>query len=100
MGAKGWKLYLNVVIPAAMPAVITGMKQGWSFAWRALMSGEMLSATQGLGQVLMVGRNIADISQVMAVMIVILILGLLFDKFIFEKLEKNVRYKCGLDRRS
>lgn len=97
MGARGIKLYLNVIIPAALPAVITGMKQGWSFAWRALMSGEMLSATKGLGQVLMVGRDLADISQVMAVMIVILILGLAFDKIIFGKLEKNIRHKCGLD---
>lgn len=100
MGAKGRKLYTNVIFPAALPSVISGMKQGWSFAWRALMSAEMMSATKGLGQVLMVGRDLADISQVMAVMIVILVLGLLFDKFIFDRLEKNIRYKCGLDRRS
>lgn len=98
MGAKGRKLYTDVIFPAALPSVISGMKQGWSFAWRALMSAEMMSATKGLGQVLMVGRDLADISQVMAVMIVILVLGLLFDKFIFGKLEKNIRYRCGLDR--
>ncbi|WP_209702960.1 ABC transporter permease [Clostridium algifaecis] len=100
MGARGLKLYKNVVVPAAMPSIITGMKQGWSFAWRALMSAEMMSATKGLGQVLMVGRDLADISQVMAVMIVILVLGLVFDKLIFTKLEKNIRYKCGLDTRA
>ncbi|MEY7998999.1 ABC transporter permease [Clostridium sp. Mt-5] len=97
MGAKGRNLYTNVIFPAALPSVISGMKQGWSFAWRALMSAEMMSATKGLGQVLMVGRDLADISQVMAVMIVILVLGLLFDKLVFGKLEKNIRYKCGLD---
>jgi NitT/TauT family transport system permease protein len=98
MGAKGLRLYWNVIIPAALPAIITGMKQGWSFAWRALMAGEMLSATKGLGQVLMVGRDLADISQVMAVMIVIIILGLSLDKLIFERVESSIRYKWGLDR--
>ncbi|MBL4933456.1 ABC transporter permease [Clostridium paridis] len=97
MGAKGFKLYWNVVIPSALPSIVAGMKQGWSFAWRGLMAGEMLSATKGLGQVLMVGRDLADISQVMAVMVVIIVLGLTFDKFIFGKLEKNIRYRCGLE---
>lgn len=97
MGASGRKLYLNVIFPASFPSIISGMKQGWSFAWRALMSAEMMSATKGLGQVLMVGRDLADISQVMCVMVVILVLGLLFDKFIFGKIETNIRYKRGLE---
>ena len=67
------------------------MKQGWSFAWRALIAGEMLSATKGIGQILMVGRDLADINQVAAVMIVIIVLGLIIDKFIFGALEKSVR---------
>lgn len=98
MGASGYKIYMNVIFPAALPGVINGMKQGWSFAWRALMAGEMLSATKGLGQVLMVGRDIADISQVVAVMLVIIALGLLVDKLLFEKVEKNIRHIWGLDR--
>ncbi|MDD3893444.1 MAG: ABC transporter permease [Syntrophomonadaceae bacterium] len=98
MGAQGLKIYWNVIIPASLPSVISGMKQGWSFAWRALMAGEMLSATKGLGQVLMVGRDLADISQVMAVMIVIIILGLVVDKLIFGRIETNVRHRWGLDR--
>lgn len=98
MGANGIKIYWNVIIPAALPSVISGLKQGWSFAWRALMAGEMLSATKGLGQVLMIGRDLADISQVMAVMIVIIVLGLAVDKLIFGKAEANIRHKWGLDR--
>ena len=98
MGAGGLKIYWNVIIPASLPNVISGLKQGWSFAWRALMAGEMLSATKGLGQVLMIGRDLADISQVMAVMIVIIILGLTVDKLIFGRIEANIRYKWGLDR--
>lgn len=98
MGAKGIKLYWNVVLPSALPSIITGMKQGWSFAWRALIAGEMLSATRGLGQILMLGRDLADISQVMAVMLIIIFLGLIIDKLIFGTLEKNIRQRCGLDR--
>ncbi|EIW18967.1 ABC-type transporter, integral membrane subunit [Pelosinus fermentans DSM 17108] len=98
MGAKGFSLYWNVIIPASLPSIISGLKQGWSFAWRALMAGEMLSATKGLGQVLMVGRDLADISQVMAIMIVIVILGVAVDKLIFGRMEINIRQKWGLDK--
>jgi NitT/TauT family transport system permease protein len=98
MGANGVKAYWNVIIPASLPSVITGLKQGWSFAWRALMAGEMMSATKGLGQVLMVGRDLADISQVMAVMIVIVVLGVAVDKLIFGRIEVNIRQRWGLDR--
>lgn len=98
MGASGFKAYWNVIIPASLPSVITGLKQGWSFAWRALIAGEMLSATKGLGQVLMVGRDLADISRVMAVMIVIIVLGLVVDKLVFGRIEVNIRHRWGLDR--
>jgi NitT/TauT family transport system permease protein len=98
MGASGFKVYRNVTIPASLPSLISGMKQGWTFAWRALMAGEMLSATKGLGQVLTRGRDIADISQVMAVMVVIIVLGLIVDSLIFGRLELTVRQRWGLDR--
>lgn len=96
MGAQGLKLYSHVVIPAALPGIISGMQQGWSFAWRALMAGEMISSTKGLGQILMIGRDLGDISQVVAVMIVIIALGLLFDKLVFGRVEANIRQKWGL----
>ncbi|GKU25961.1 sulfate ABC transporter permease [Clostridium folliculivorans] len=96
MGAKGLKLYINVIIPAALPGIVAGMKQGWSFAWRALMAGEMISSSKGLGYVLMVGRDVGDISQVVAVMVVIIGLGLLLDKIVFGRIEANIRQKWGL----
>jgi len=98
MGAKGFNLYRNVIIPASLPSIVSGLKQGWSFAWRALMAGEMISATKGLGQVLMVGRDLADISQVMAVMLVIVVLGVGVDKLIFGRIEINIRERWGLDK--
>jgi len=96
MGATGLRLYLNVIIPASLPYVISGMKQGWSFAFRALMAGEMLFATKGLGQVLMVGRDLADMSQVISVMIVTIVFGLVVEKAIFGPLENQIRLRWGL----
>lgn len=96
MGAKGMKLVTTVIIPAAMPSLISGFRQGWSFAWRALMSGEVISATVGLGNILMLGRNLADINQVMLVMIVIIMIGILIDKLGFSLVENRVLRKRGL----
>lgn len=96
LGAKGWKIYIDVILPASLPGIISGLKQGWSFAWRALMAGEMLSATTGLGQILMMGRDLADISQVMAIMLIIIILGLIVEKLIFDKVEKRIRNRWGI----
>lgn len=98
MGANQKELYTKVILPASTPMLISGLKQGWSFAWRALMSGEMMSATVGLGQVLLLGRELADINQVMVVMIMIVIIGSVIDKCIFSNIEKRVRKSRGLDR--
>lgn len=98
MGAEGIYKYTHVIFPAALPSVVSGMKQSWSFAWRALMAGEMLSATKGLGQVLMMGRELGDISRVVAVMIVIIVIGLVVDKFVFSRIEENVKERWGLSR--
>lgn len=76
-------------ISASLPELISGMKQGWSFAWRALMSGEVMTTSIGLGQTLMTGRNLADINQVMLVMVVIVVVGIVIDQVIFHNLEKE-----------
>lgn len=96
LGAKGRRIYIDVLIPASLPEIVSGMKQGWSFAWRALMAGEMLSATTGLGQILMIGRDLSDISQVVAIMLVIIVLGLIVEKLLFGQLEKNIRNRWGI----
>jgi NitT/TauT family transport system permease protein len=96
MGAKGWKLYLEVIIPAALPHIITGMKQGWSFAWRSLMAGELLIVCLGLGHLMMIGRELNDMSQVIAVMLVIVVIGILVDRLFFVKVERHIRERWGL----
>lgn len=98
MGARGWRLYRDVVFPAALPSIISGMKQGWSFAWRSLMAGELIFMTLGLGQLLTMGRELNDINRVVAVMLLIMAVGLAVDKLVFERLENRVRRKWGLKR--
>lgn len=99
MGARGWRLYWEVMLPAAFPAIISGAKQGWAFAWRSLMAGELLSVSAGalgLGQLLTRGRDLNDMSQVLAVMTVLVLIGIIADRLIFTQLEKAVRHRWGL----
>lgn len=96
MGIREFALYRRVILPAALPSIITGMKLGWSFAWRSLMAGELLFVSVGLGNLLQVGRELHDIAQVVAVMIIIATIGLVFDRLIFAELEKRIRLKWGV----
>ena len=75
---------------------VSGLKQGWAFAWRSLISGEMIFVSLGLGQLLMMGRDLNDMSQVIAVMILIIALGYLVDGLVFKKIEKRLQQKWGL----
>jgi len=72
------------------------MKLGWSFAWRSLMAGELLYVSLGLGQLLTMGRELNDMSQVIAVMLVIVAIGLFVDRALFSQLERRVRERWGL----
>ena len=100
MGAKGPSMLFQVIIPAALPSIIGGMKQGWSFAWRSLMAGELLYGSVGLGNLLTVGRELNDMSQVLAVMIIIISIGLCADTVVFGRLEREMRRRWGLDTNS
>ena len=96
MGTGRWDTVVRVILPAALPSVVTGMKLGWSFAWRALMAGELLFVSMGLGHLLQMGRDLNDMAQVVAVMIVIVLIGLSADKLIFSRLEATVQERWGL----
>lgn len=98
MGAKGMTLYLRVILPAALPSIISGMRLGWTFAWRSLMAGELLFVSGGLGQLLATGRELGDMARVMAVMVAIVALGLTTEVLIFQRLEARVREVWGTDR--
>ncbi|HSA74693.1 MAG TPA: ABC transporter permease [Candidatus Nitrosocosmicus sp.] len=97
MGAKGFSLFRYLMIPAATPALIIGIKQAWSFAWHALVGAEILiAASIGIGHILLVGREFQLMDQIIASMITVFALGMIFDKVIFAKLEDRVREKWGL----
>lgn len=99
MGAKGFSLFRYVLIPAATPSLIIGMRQAWSFAWHALIGAEMLITTLvGLGHILAVGREFSNMSQIIATMLVIFAIGLVFDRFVFSKIEEKVRDRWGLNQ--
>jgi NitT/TauT family transport system permease protein len=99
MGAKGFSLFWYLMIPAATPSLLIGLKQAWSFAWHALIGAEILiAASVGLGHVLLVGREFQLMDQIIASMITIFIIGLIFDRLLFSKLEDRVREKWGLNQ--
>ncbi|MDM7993738.1 MAG: ABC transporter permease [Candidatus Fermentibacter sp.] len=95
LGATGPSLYARVVLPASLPSIVTGMKLGWTFAWRSLMAGELLYSVPGLGSMLALGRELNDIAQVVAVMVVIVAIGLLADRLFFGALERAVQSRWG-----
>ena len=98
LGAHGFGLYRHVVVPAAMPTYVSGLKQGWAFSWRSLMAGELIIVGLGktsLGGQLTLAREFIDAPGVIAMMIVILIFGLVVD-FFFSKADKHIRNRWGL----
>jgi len=98
MGADGSRLYFHVILPAAFPALVDGMKQSWSFAWRSLMSGELLFVSLGLGYLLNMGRELNDMSQVIAVILMIIGIGLLTDRLLFGMIERKMAAVWGFKR--
>jgi len=96
LGARGLGLFFHVLLPASLPHLVSGLKQGWAFAWRSLISGEMIFVTLGLGQLLMMGRDLNDINQVVAVMVLIVVIGFLTDALFFRLIEASIQRKWGL----
>jgi NitT/TauT family transport system permease protein len=98
MGASGMSLFTSVMIPAATPSLIVGIRQAWSFAWHALIGAEILiAASVGLGHILLVGREFQLMDQIIASMITIFAIGFVFDRLIFYRLEDKVRSRWGLN---
>jgi len=96
LGARGFQLFWHVLLPASLPFIVSGLKQGWAFAWRSLITAEMLYVSLGLGQVLMMGRETSNMNAVIAVMILIIALGYIVDGLIFKSMEKRLQHKWGL----
>jgi NitT/TauT family transport system permease protein len=98
MGSRGLHTWLRVILPAALPAVVGGMKQGWAFAWRSLMAAEIFVTVLsgfGLGTLLQYGRELNAMDQVIGIMFVLLLIGLLADKVFFSPWERMLRRRWG-----
>jgi len=96
LGARGVQLFWHVLLPASLPYIVSGLKQGWAFAWRSLITAEMLYVSLGLGQVLMMGRETNDMNAVIAVMLLIVAIGFVVDGVIFRSMERHLQHKWGL----
>ncbi len=98
MGLRGFTLYRYLILPASVPAYVAGMKQGWAFAWRSLMAGELLVLIFGqssIGQLLSQDQDTFDFAGATSVIIVILVIGIVVD-MLFTKLDLAVRRRRGL----
>jgi NitT/TauT family transport system permease protein len=98
LGAKRFDSFRYVILPAALPSLVGGLKQGWAFAWRSLLAGEIIGGITGysLGQQLAINRDNADAAGVQAVMIVLFTIGVLVDVLVFSNLERKIRKRYGL----
>jgi NitT/TauT family transport system permease protein len=101
MGSKGLHTLVQVILPASLPFVVSGMKQGWAFAWRSLMAAEIyvtILTGYGLGHLLHFGRELNDMNQVIGVMLIIVVIGLLADKLLFAPWERFLHRRWGTGR--
>ncbi len=98
MGSSGLHTWLRVLLPAALPFIVGGMKQGWAFAWRSLMAAEIyvtILSGFGLGHLLHYGRELNAMEQVIGIMLVLLLIGLIADKVLFSPWERFLHRRWG-----
>jgi NitT/TauT family transport system permease protein len=101
MGSQGLHTWVHVMLPASLPFIVSGMKQGWAFAWRSLMAAEIyvtILTGFGLGHLLHYGRELNAMEQVVAVMLVLVLIGLLADKILFSPWEKFLHRRWGTEK--
>ncbi|MEG2236231.1 MAG: ABC transporter permease [Akkermansia sp.] len=101
MGASPLKTLVYVTLPASAPFVVSGMKQGWAFAWRSLMAAEIfvpILTGFGLGQLLHFGRELNSMDQVLGIMFIIVVIGLLSDKILFSPVERFLHSRWGTNK--
>lgn len=96
LGARGTRYFWFVVVPAAIPKVVNGLRLAWAFGWRALMAGELFTSVNGLGQRLNQVGKAQQMDQLLALMLLIAIVGILVDGLLFKRLEYEVRVRWGL----
>ena len=98
LGTPGVMMPFRIIIPAALPAIVTGIKLGWTLGWHGAVSAELIKSVVGLGFLLNMGRELNDAAQVFAIMIVTILFGLLLDRFLFGIFEHRIRKRWGLTK--
>jgi NitT/TauT family transport system permease protein len=97
MGAQGLKLFTKVVMPGALPFVLTGMRIGLARSWRAVVAGEMLSAGAfGLGWLIFEARDFVRTDVMLSGVMAIGVIGLLLEKVLFQAIEKYTVVRWGM----
>jgi NitT/TauT family transport system permease protein len=99
LGARGWRMYRYVLLPAGLPAMASSLRQGFSFAWRSLMGAELMFMAvrnHGLGYLLDFARSFGDVAQVLAIMILMITIAMLVDRVVFARLERKIHKRFGL----
>ncbi|WP_433477137.1 ABC transporter permease [Spirillospora sp. CA-142024] len=102
MGLRGLTLYRHLIMPASLPSFVAGLKQGWAFAWRSLMAGELLviiGDTTSLGVLLSQARELNNTADMISYMLVILIIGIVIDQ-LFGLVDRSIRRRWGVDEGS
>jgi len=97
LGAKGPRLYFSVLMPAALPMIVNGLKVGWSFAWRSVLGGELLVTAGGLGRILQQDKIASAAAGLFATIIVIIAISLAVQTIVFSPLERHLRTIWGLE---
>ena len=96
MGAKGVNFFWYVVVPAAVPKMVDGLRLAWAFGWRALMAGELITSVHGMGEMLSRVAKTGQIDQLVALMVVIAAVGIIVDELVFKRLEASVHRRWGI----
>ena len=95
MGARGWRYFWFVVVPAAIPKIVDGLRLAWAFGWRALMAGELFTSVSGLGGLLNQIVKTQDMNALLALMMLIAGIGIAVDA-VFKLLQHKVWVRWGL----
>jgi NitT/TauT family transport system permease protein len=99
LGARRWVFARDILLFAALPEIVGGLKLGWTFAWRSLMAAELIRQdVMGIGRMLETGRQFNDAAMMFATVLVILTIGLTIDRLVFGRLEKCIRNRWGLEK--
>ncbi|MCJ2037620.1 ABC transporter permease [Methylobacterium sp. J-059] len=99
-GLRGTRLITKILIPAAFPSILTGLKVGWAFAWRTLIAAELVfgvsSGSGGLGWFIFENKNMLDIPNVFAGLLTVILIGLCVENLIFQTIERHTLQRWGM----